>query len=333
MTDKEYNIAMDDFSSIKVSTQTYIVHTNLDEVDLDLVVNNIAIDVPYEDLSDEYEAPEEDYASIFPRIIAVSYKGIKRGKLKKRKSPLKAAGGKNFLNCVSMSVQLDPMKNINVKLFHNGVMQLTGCKAYEHAQQAIDVIWKALSQRKRTFEYIFEFKKDTGFSETNMEAYVVSAMRNVDFRLGFEIDREALGNHINENTPYRIDSILRGFMGVQLSIPIESVADMTIHKITYYDEGRKTDEIVRYDTLWKVKPAVKAKALKPKSITIAVFQTGQVLMSGIDEMYQIPAFKWFINEISSVQNLVKVKKEQPKNFVDFLPKKRRSKFRFKTIFE
>lgn len=330
---KEYSLRMADFSNIKVSTQTYIIHSNLHKVDLPEVLENIQLEIPYEDISEDYDDSDEYDGVTFPRIISASYKGKERGKARRRKirTP-RNESGKNFLNCVSLTVQLDPRKNINVKLFHNGVFQLTGCKCYEHAQKSLVVIWSTLEK----IANVFEFKKNTDFPSTYMQAYIVSAMRNVDFRLGFDIDREALSKHITNNTPYKIVPIIESFMGVQLSIPIESVADMLIHKVSFVPGEDLSDEIVRYDELWEVKPDVKSKvvkAKKQKAITIAVFQTGQVLMSGIDEMYQTPVFEWFINEISKIQDEIKVKAPEEKTFIEYIPKKRRSKFHFKTIFE
>lgn len=324
-----YDIKMDDFSAIKVSTQTFIIHSNLDSINLSSLQEKIPLDVAYEDISDD----EEECGIEFPRIITVSYKGKDRGKPKKRKK-IVTTEGKNFLNCVSFTVQIDPNKNINVKLFNNGVFQLTGCKSYSHAQKALVTVWKAIQKTPTVFQY----KQGTRFPDSYMECYVVSAMRNVDFRLGFEIDREALGAHINNNTDYKIVPIIQGFMGVQLSIPIKSVSDMIIHKISFPpdlgDEIEFLDEKMRYDAFWEIKPTEKIKAQKEKSITIAVFQTGKVLISGIDEMYQEPVFQWFIKEIKSIQDSIMIKKEEPKTFVEYLPKKRRrSKFHFKTIFQ
>ena len=327
---KEYSIKMDDFSNIKVSTQTYIIHSNLDNVNLSSVLENIQLDIPYEDISEEYDDADDYDGITFPRIIGVSYKGQERGKGRKRKLPVaRQESSKNFLNCVSLTIQLAPSKNINVKLFHNGVFQLTGCKCYEHAQKALVLIWSYMEK----IPDLCHFKKNTGFSSTNMEAYIVSAMRNVDFRLGFNIDREALSEHITNNTAYKIAPIMQSFMGVQVTIPIEYVGDMLIHKLSFYPDREYTDEIVRYDEFWEVKPQVKIKATKPKAVTIAVFQTGQVLMSGIDEKYQTPAFKWFAEEINSVQDKIRIKDKEEKTFIEYIPKKRRSKFHFKTIFE
>lgn len=333
MNNTTYDIRMDDFSTIKVSTQTFIIHSNLDAINLSLIQETIPLHVAYEDISDDED--DEDCGIEFPRVIAVSYKGKHRGKAKKRTTkadyPIKE-GSKNFLNCVSFTVQIDPNKNINVKLFNNGVFQLTGCKCYTHAQIALVVIWKVIQKTTN-----IKYKQGTGFSDSYMEAYVVSAMRNVDFRLGFEIDREALGTHIINNTDYKIVPIIQGFMGIQLSIPIDTVADMIIHKISFppdlEDDEEFVDEKIRYDAFWVIKPSEKIKAQKKKAITIAVFQTGKVLISGIDEMYQEPIFQWFIKEIKSIQDSIMIKKNEPKTFVEYLPKKRRSKFHFKTIFD
>ena len=328
MSVKNYNVTMNDFSCVKVSTQTFIIHSNLDDIQLMSVYDTLKMDVAYEDLDDDEEFVE------FPRIITLSYKGVDKGKPKKRKNKVVVSKkGKNFLNCISFTVQIEPKKAVNVKLFNNGVFQLTGCKCYEHAKKTFLKVWSAMQNTP----CVFEFKKEGFFSNAYMEAYVVSAMRNVDFRLGFEIDRERLGNYIIHNTQYNIVPIIQGFMGVQMSIPIESVADMSVHKISFPPDIRDDEvfleETLRYDQFWKIKPKEEEKAMKGKAVTVAVFQTGKVLISGIDEIYQKPVFQWFIKEMDAIQDLVMIKKEEPKTFVDFLPKKRKSKFQSNTIFQ
>ena len=47
---------------------------------------------------------------------------------------------------------------------------------------------------------------------------------------------------------------------------------------------------------------MKTSKSSKKYITIAVFQTGRVLFSGIHEKYQIPLIEWFLDLIHEVKN-------------------------------
>jgi glutamine amidotransferase-like uncharacterized protein len=112
---------------------------------------------------------------------------------------------------------------------------------------------------------------------------------------------------------------------------------MPVYKLSFPTDIKEdeffNEEKIRYDQFWKVKPKEEEKALKGKTVTIAVFQTGKVLISGVHEIYQEPVFQWFVNEINSIQESIMIKKEEPKMFTDYLPKKRKSKFHSNTIFQ
>lgn len=67
---------------------------------------------------------------------------------------------------------------INIKLFKNGSFQMTWCKCYFDAKISIVSIWKAI-------------KNILNLDDKNFQVYIVSALRKINFKLGFEVDREA----------------------------------------------------------------------------------------------------------------------------------------------
>lgn len=280
---------------IKVSTQTFIIHSNLYDINLQDVSKQLALN---------------DDINIFPRIVNISYKNEDRGLVFTTKK--KKLIGKNFLNCISLTVKINQDKNINVKIFNNGVFQLTGCKSYQHAKDTFLNVWENIDKLN-----ICTFVKNTKFNETHLEAYVVSAMRNIDFNLGFEINRELFGDYIMRFTEYKVVPIIRGFMGVQIYVPIESIESMTIHKITYQD-SQYSDEEMEYKKFWDIKPSVISKAQKKKFVTVAIFQTGHVLISGVDAKYQQPVYEWLINLIYSIKKLIEVTRNEPQSFSEFI---------------
>ena len=71
-------------------------------------------------------------------------------------------------------------KKVNLELFRNGVIQLKGCKSFSHCKIGLSLFWDIIKNINccSKFEYL--------------EAYLVSVMRNVNFNLGFLVDREKL---------------------------------------------------------------------------------------------------------------------------------------------
>lgn len=287
-----------DFNDIKVSTQTYIVRSNLQRINLDKIMSSLC-------LTDN--------------VLSITYQGVSRGDVVKKKKK-KGPKGNNFLNCVTLSIMVE--KKINVKIFNNGVFQLTGCKCYDHARTSVIVIWNTL----KPLDCIEGFKSDGGYSKGVFEAYIISAMRNVDFILGFEVDRERLGNHITNNTTYKVTPMVNVFMGVKITIPLETIKDLVVYRTRIDLETNKVTETEdvyeRFLTEVEVNPA---KLKEPRSISISVFQTGKVLMSGIDFMYQVGCYNWFVNTIQNIKDDIEIKKKEKKTF-------RKSKFAYKTLF-
>ena len=112
------------FKDIPVSTQTFTVKTNMFfTVDLEHLFNKMNLD--------EF-------------IISIKYKTQTKGEFKKKKTKKKTNSKKNFLNCITVVILFD--KKINVKVFKNGVFQLTGCKNLHHAKQSIYYILQHISK-------------------------------------------------------------------------------------------------------------------------------------------------------------------------------------------
>jgi TATA-box binding protein (TBP) (component of TFIID and TFIIIB) len=282
---------MTNFDKITVSTQTYIARSNLNNIDLSKLNESLT--------------PSEE-------ILVISYKGMSRGenpkKKKKKKKPVtQEFKANNFSNCVTLDIQVE--KDINVKIFNNGVFQLTGCKCYQHAKDSVEIVWRLIEA-----EGCYTFKTEGGFVKDAFEVYIISAMRNVDFRLGFEVDREELSKHVNDHTNYTVSPMVNGFMGVQITIPIETTHNMIIHRLNIKD-GEFTDSEDTYEKFWTDVDPSPEKLQVSRSVTISVFQTGKVLMSGIDYMYEVDCYNWFISLIHAIKDKIMIVKKTKKTFM------------------
>ena len=183
-----------------VSTHTFIAYTNINELDLDSLFDEINVD---EDLT---------------RVL---YRKREKGEKKKRKVK---PDPKNFFNCIFLTFR-SSCKEVNLKLFKNGVIQLTGCKGVDHSKSALLSFWKVV--RKTTLRHRFDY----------LECYLVSVMRNINFNLGFPIDREKLGNYVvNNSNSYVISQVVGGFMDMKFVILVESIKDMPVYRIKIENE-------------------------------------------------------------------------------------------------
>lgn len=248
------------FYEIPVSTQTYVARSNITDIKLDQLLNDMAMN---------------------DKVI-----GIK----------------KNFLNCVSITILVE--KKINIKIFRNGSFQMTGCKHYDHANQCIKVI----IQEFKLYPSCYTLR------DQDFHVYIISAMRNVNFELGFKINREALGVYIHENTDFYVPPMTKGYMGVKINIPLDNVNDLKIFKLTFPKDGPPLETTTNYlEFFSKISPDEK-KLKQPRQVSISVFQNGKVLMSGIDLDYQIDHYNWFVNLIHEIKPMVCMEPTLKKSF-------------------
>ena len=253
-------------NNISISTHTFIAHTNLEDLDLEAIFNEV---------------------KICNCLVHVSYKKEEKGFKKKKKSK-KAT--KNFLNCISFTFNKNN-KKVNIKVFRNGVIQLTGCKNLDNCKLGIMLFWDLV----KSINCVKNFN--------SLKLFLVSVMRNVNFNLGFSVDREKLGKYLIEKPyKYKISPVIGGFIGMRFVVELESIDDMPVYKFKIEKNGELIEE---EPILYKDFTTVNNKITR-KNINIAIFQTGRVLISGIHEKYQNPLIEWFLNLIKEIKNNIEI---------------------------
>ena len=217
-----------EFDDIAVSTKTFTATTNL-SIEIEKLFRKLPI-TPYVVIPKkrgrkkkcEYIDPNKDISE--GSIITVKCEGELRGVELKSK---KAKGGKKkkwFRNSITVVIILD--KPVNFKVCRNGTFQMTGCKTHKHAEQCVDHIWKYMKDSPD----LYSFKQGT-----TLEVLFIPSMRNIDFSLGFLVDREKLNNYICSKKEFRcLLETSFGYTGVNVKIPLDKdIRKLEIKKMTY----------------------------------------------------------------------------------------------------
>ena len=124
-----------------------------------------------------------------------------------------------FLHSVSLVVVLEDNKQINIKVSSNGKLQITGCKCDDHFIQAVISVYKTMIEvEKWTGETLFTLNGD-------LEVVFNTVMQNMDFNVGFRINRYKLDKYINQYTNYC--SIFEGSLSTGVNIKVKS--DPSVH--------------------------------------------------------------------------------------------------------
>lgn len=312
---KEEKKNRDNFENIKVSTKTIIAKTNW----------NINIDKIYDILptthyikvakkrgrkrKDEKENPNGELPD--GSIITVKYKDSVKGvdlKEKEEKKEDKEKKGKKkgyFRNNVTV-VMMQDNKKINFKISRNGKFQMTGCENEDHAERCVKKIWDYIQERDDKAEVINISK------ETVPEITFIIVMTNIDFDVGFTINRENLDKYFTDNTEY--NSLLEssiGYTGVNIKIPMIKPNDMVCKKL-FFKNGKWDEGSIKYsDYINTLEEKDKEKeANKNRSHTFLVFHSGRVIMSSMHLKYMKDPYNHFLNIIRESRPYIEEKIEE-----------------------
>jgi len=237
-------------------------------------------------------------------IITLEYQNeIKGVRLKKKKNSTIKKGEDFFRNALTTVMIMDS-KKINFKITRNGKFQMTGCRTEEQAEGCVKRIWELIKDQD-----FYKFHK----GEEYFTALFIPAMRNIDFDIGFRIDRTKLDQFINHSTDYR--SLLEpniGYTGVNIKIPYKDskpITTLTLKKLLYKNEIWKFKEHIPYtDYLNLLSEKDKTKQLnKKRNHTFLVFHSGKIIMSSICAEFAREPYYEFMKILKQNQNDFKEK--------------------------
>ena len=304
--DSGKNLKFQEFDDIVVSTKTFIVNTSM-TLDIDKLFDILPISeyivVPKRrgrKKKNEKVDPNKDIPS--GCIITLKYLDKLRGvDLKKKKvNPDKKKRGSYFRNSDTVVMIIDG-KKINFKVSRNGKFQMTGCKFDEQAERCVKVIWDYIKDKKDIYSL---HEKD------KMDIIFIPAMRNIDFSLGFLVDREKLDEYFNIYTDFH--SLLEtsfGYTGVNIKIPVtDSILDLKLKKFTYDVDTDSWSSLqkVGYGTyLDTLSEKDRSKKLNQKRYnTFLVFHSGKIIQSGLHRDFQKPVYYKFLDIIRECYNQI-----------------------------
>jgi TATA-box binding protein (TBP) (component of TFIID and TFIIIB) len=317
-----------DFDSIKVSTKTFIVVTNI-TLDIDKLFEYLPyveyILVPKRRGRKKKNEPVDPNIGIASgSIITLEYQNKIRGvdlKKKKKKNKDTKKRGNYFRNSVTIVMIIDD-KKINFKVSRNGKFQMTGCKRDDHAQECVMWIWKYIKHSNGIWKfegYDTYYDSDTDYDTEDedgnsipkthvvtkhipdLKAIFIPAMRNIDFALKFFVDREKLDEYFNMCTDYH--SLLEtsfGYTGVNIKIPVvKPIEELMLKQIecvdgkwiepTYVPYADYLDMLSEKDVIKKLK--------KQRYNTFLVFHSGKVIMSGMEATFMKDVYYEFLDII------------------------------------
>jgi len=290
-----------EFDDIEVSTMTIVCITNW-LLNIQLLFDNLET-TPYTVIPKKRgrkpkNIKEEPHKNL-PEgsIINMRYKDqIKGVVLREKKGEEKS---NYFRNALTIVMFVDN-KMINMKISKNGKFQITGCKTYLQAEMCVKYMW----------DYINQIEKVS--TDEAPRVFFITVMTNIDFNLGFLVNRENLDKYINKNTDY--NSLLEtsfGYTGVNIKIPLKIPEKLKLKTITLYNESWIEGEILYSDYVNSLEKVEKTKELaKKRWYTFLVFQSGNVIFSCMSkECFMKEIYEEFLTIIKDCKYLIEEKIE------------------------
>lgn len=211
--------------------------------------------------------------NINDNILYIEYGSeINKGENNKKLSDKKRAVKKYFYNQLTIHVHNNLKKNkrVNVKIFNNGRIQMTGINSDIIGQTTMDIVLK---------EFLKLSSKEEIFSENEVKQVndLETVLINSDFDVYHEIDRENLHRTIVENG-YLSSYEPCNYPGVNIKY--------------YFNPLKRNFGICDCDK------HCNGKGLNDtcKKITIAVFKSGKIIITGGRSKYHIQTAYEFITE-------------------------------------
>lgn len=297
---------------MNISTRTVIGVSNIN-CNIESLYENLPVKINTEDAGtyipqkkkrgrrkkceEKIEEPDDDIELEDGDIVAIYYKNEKKGIPKYLKY-----GKKYFRNALNVVMMISEGKKINFKLSKNGKIQMTGCKYDDDPKICL----------KLFFEKLLTYCKDhVECLSGSIKITYYTVMTNIDFNIGFNINRQKLNHLINYSTEF--NSLLEtsfGYTGVNIKIPYEFDTDILIDQLQYqnnsWDEKKIT--FLKFLDMNDNEIFKRHELNKKRYNTFLVFHSGNIIMSGMN-IHQMTDHKNFftnflIKNRSSIEELL-----------------------------
>jgi TATA-box binding protein (TBP) (component of TFIID and TFIIIB) len=228
------------------------------------------------------------------------YKGVNLKKKFVRVDGKKQPSTKRFDNSVTIKLRTDKYTILNIKLFKNGKVQMTGVKSREQGVDAINTLIRYIKEIHTSYDQTIVEDVSCLF-EHDFKIHLI----NSDFKVNMEIRRDLLYNILVNQ--YNVISTYEPCIYPGVKIQYHLNKNKQDAQTSIHDEGVcccQTPCDGKGDGF---------TTDKCKKITISVFQSGCILITGVTSETHINiAYKYIVDILKTNQpNIQRVKLEIP----------------------
>lgn len=206
----------------------------------------------------------------------------------------------NFLNQVSIVMSLGKL-NVHIMMFKDN-FKIAGCKGDRDAEETVKILWSYIEK----IEGAYNIKKNH-LGNLDPTFLFRPVMRNVDFKLGFFIDREELNKLMNR----------KEFNHIVFMSQCETTGHTNVNIKMYCNRPENYEyeyiiinsENYTYGTIKE--NFYKLEKRKNDKITFIVFSSSEIILSGRYDSEMERAYNFFIENVFKNKALIEEKIKKP----------------------
>ena len=207
--------------------------------------------------------------------FGITYNNLDINLLKKKKYKKKKS---KFFNCCSIIVKSIDNSNVNIKLFKNSSVTMTGCKTPDSGLVAIRLLVNEIKKYSEVSE--------SDITELDVDDYQIT-MINANYSIGYKIDANKLFSIVKNDYNLYVSYEPDRYQGVKISY-IWNILNKSKDGKCHCHDKECTGKGKNKDGLG---------LNRCKKVTIAVFKTGSVVITGAKMLDQTKDAYNFINSI------------------------------------
>lgn len=223
-------------------------------------INNI-IGVQYKNIDIKNSIALKNYNLTIKKKSKIEIDNYDNNEYEKQSDVMDNIINRKFNNCCSIIIKATDNSNVNMKIFTNSSITMTGCIDELSDKNALSIIIDYINRNKLL---LLEGEEDISYEDLRV------SMLNCNFSFNFMINRERLFEILTENYKFFVSFEPEKYQGIKINF--------MYNKMNINNDG-----------ICYCKKKCKGKGINTdcKRITIAIFQSGITLINGATNIEQV----------------------------------------------
>jgi len=223
-------------------------------------INNI-IGVQYKNIDIKNNIALKNYNLTIKKKSKIEIDNYDNNEYEKQSDVMDNIINRKFNNCCSIIIKATDNSNVNMKIFTNSSITMTGCIDELSDKNALSIIIDYINRNKLL---LLEGEEDISYEDLRV------SMLNCNFSFNFMINRERLFEILTENYKFFVSFEPEKYQGIKINF--------MYNKMNINNDG-----------ICYCKKKCKGKGINTdcKRITIAIFQSGITLINGATNIEQV----------------------------------------------